>query len=238
MKRKLIFTICFVGALCVSNTVFGGIYIGYKYKLAADGTLTTPHEYDILAVETFNDVTTMPNGLDQPQWKWSGNGAIRLDTDLSIPKKYAAPYNESLMSGPDATQYFSVPEDMIGEVPTDWNWAMVEFGDVEYNYLGLFWGSVDTYNTFEFMLDGSVVATYTGSIITDPNPANGDQSAPYSNLYVNFYNLPTFDAVRFSSDQYAFEFDNLAAGVVPVPGAVLLGMLGLSVAGIKLRKYA
>jgi hypothetical protein len=40
------------------------------------------------------------------------------------------------------------------------------------------------------------------------------------------------------SEQYAFEFDNLAAGVVPVPGAVLLGMLGLSIAGIKLRKYA
>jgi len=33
-------------------------------------------------------------------------------------------------------------------------------------------------------------------------------------------------------------FDNLNFVPVPLPGAVLLGMLGLSVAGIKLRKFA
>jgi hypothetical protein len=240
MRRKLLMTICLLGVLYISSTpVLGDVYIGYGYQMALDGTMTTPHDYyPILEVETFNNVTTMPSGLDQPQWKWSGNGAIRLGSDPGTPQRYAAPYNSDLMSDPDATQYFSVPEDMIGEVETDWNWAMVEFGDVEYDYLGLFWGSVDTFNTFEFLLDGQVVETFTGSIITDPNPANGNQSAPYTNLYVNFYNLPKFDAVRFSSDQYAFEFDNLAAGVVPVPGAVLLGMLGLSIAGLKLRKYA
>lgn len=32
--------------------------------------------------------------------------------------------------------------------------------------------------------------------------------------------------------------DNVQVGVVPVPGAVLLGLLGLSAAGMKLRKYA
>ena len=36
---------------------------------------------------------------------------------------------------------------------------------------------------------------------------------------------------------YEPEIDAVA-GVVPVPGAVLLGMLGLSVAGVKLRKHA
>jgi len=62
----------------------------------------------------------------------------------------------------------------------------------------------------------------------------------HTNLYVNFYNLPEFDAVRFLSSGWAFEFDNLAVGLtpVPVPGAVLLGVLGLSIAGIKLRKLA
>ena len=40
---------------------------------------------------------------------------------------------------------------------------------------------------------------------------------------------------------YQITFDDLgsdAVSVVPVPGAVLLGMLGLSVAGIKLRRLA
>lgn len=248
MKRKLIFTICLLVVLSISSVPSSGdIYINYDYKLAADGTMTTP--YDTLLIETFNSVTTMPNGLDQP-WTWSGDGAIRLGSDAGDPMKYAAPYNEDIMlSGADATQYYSVPE-MIpvdyepGSQPTgDWYWSQVNFNlpaGETFDYLGLFWGSVDTFNTFEFLNGTDVVASFGGEIITVAGPANGNQSAPYSNLYVNFYDLPDFDAVRFLSTQYAFEFDNLAVGVnpIPVPGAVLLGMLGLSIAGIKLRKYA
>ena len=249
MKRKLIITICFLGVLCIGGaTAFGGIYINYDYKLAADGTMTTP--YDTLLIETFNNVTTMPTNLDQPQWTWSGDGAIRLGTDGSIIKKYAAPYNTVAMpGGPDATQYYSVPENIpvdyipgVSELTGDWYWTQVNFNLVgeTYDYLGLFWGSVDTYNTFEFLNGTDIVASFGGEIITVAGPANGNQSAPYSNLYVNFYDIPDFDAVRFLSTQYAFEFDNMAVGVnpIPVPGAVLLGMLGLSIAGIKLRKYA
>ena len=36
----------------------------------------------------------------------------------------------------------------------------------------------------------------------------------------------------------SWAIDNVEVTVVPVPGAVLLGILGLSVAGIKLRKFA
>ena len=41
-----------------------------------------------------------------------------------------------------------------------------------------------------------------------------------------------------SSGAGGIEMDHLQYGVVPVPGAVLLGILGLSVVGIKLRKFA
>ena len=41
-----------------------------------------------------------------------------------------------------------------------------------------------------------------------------------------------------SSELTGWALDNLEYTVVPVPGAVLLGMLGLSVAGLKLRRYA
>ena len=248
MKKKLLFLICFMCLFSVS--ALGDIYIDYNYKLAADGTMTTA--YDTLLIETFNNVTTMPNGLDQPQWTWSGDGTIRSGSDMAgypDDMRFAAPYNEDLMpGGADATQYYSVPETILedyepgSEPPAYWYFTEVNFNleeDESYDYLGLFWGSVDTYNTFEFLNDNVVVASYDGEIITEAGPANGNQSAPYSNLYVNFYFLPEFDAVRFISTDYAFEFDNLAVGVtpVPVPGGMLLAFLGLSIAGIKLRKF-
>lgn len=246
MRRKLCIVFCFLVAFYISSMpVLADISVNYSYALDADGVLTTPKTYPILEIETFNDYYT--TGLDHPEWTWSGDGIVRNGSDPENPMKYAAPYNMSLMSGPDSTNYYAVPElippEQVVQVELtgDWYWSMVNFnlGPGEaYDYLGLFWGSVDTFNTFEFLNDDVVVATFTGSQIINPDPANGNQSAPYTNLYVNFTNLPDFDAVRFISPQYAFEFDNLAVGVVPVPGAVILGMLGLGVAGIKLRKFA
>jgi len=164
--------------LIVSVPAKADIYIDYNYAMAPDGTLTTAYSGDIF-VETFNDaVKGNSSTFDQPSWTWSdGNWEIRLGDSAAQPMEYAAPYNSSLMAGPDTTQYASVPENM--QEPTS---AMVEFNleeDQAYDYLGLFWGSVDTYNTFEFLLEGEIVATYDGSIITDPNPANGSQTAPY-----------------------------------------------------------
>jgi hypothetical protein len=42
----------------------------------------------------------------------------------------------------------------------------------------------------------------------------------------------------FGEGRYSTDQGNVIASVVPVPGAVLLGMLGLGVVGIRLRKYA
>jgi hypothetical protein len=42
----------------------------------------------------------------------------------------------------------------------------------------------------------------------------------------------------FSTGGYTTDAGSVDASVVPVPGAVLLGMIGLSVAGVKLRKHA
>ena len=225
MKRMSIFVLCYA-LFCVSNAS-AMVTIDYNYAIAGDGTLTTPYSWAI--VDTF----TNPG---RPVWTYTGNGNIVTGSSTGL---YAAPYNNALMGAPDATEYFTTPID------TSVLWSMVDFGGSTYNYAGLFWGSVDTYNQVEFLNSGLVVAegTWAGQQILSPNPANGNQSAPYTNLYVNFYNVPNFDAIRFTSfsgyggsSPFAFELDNLAVGVIPAPGALLLGLIGLGALRLKSRR--
>jgi len=143
-----------------------------------------------------------------------GNGDIVTG---SVSGQYAAP------GLTDDTPYVTVPLD-VQQTPVS---ADLGLGSVA-NYFGLYWGSIDDYNTLSFLLDGTVVASYTGLNIT--SPADGNQSAPSTNTYVNFFGLPDFNSVRFTSTQFAFESDNHAFGRVPEPGTLLLlggGLLGL-----------
>jgi hypothetical protein len=211
MKKILTLTFCL--ALCLAGSATKADMITYDYSIAADNTLTTSNSWAI--VDTFDS--------DRPGWTYSDGGTIRNGT---VSGAYAAPYNP-FNSTSDNTNYYAVSESAVD----------VSFGGEQYNYLGLFWGSADSYNSIEFYNDEIKIASYSGNYVFDP--ANGNQSASSTNQYVNIYLNENFNKVRFICDGIAFEFDNLAVGTqVPVPGAMLLGLLGLGFAGRKLRKYA
>jgi hypothetical protein len=166
--------------------------------------------------ETFDPTFVQP-------WTWTGNYGLYTG---SVSSQYAAPaYGTVTPYTQETSQYMVVPQ--VGS-PTPQS-ATVKFANTQ-NYFGIWWGSIDTYNYIDFYLSGTKVFSYSGSDIFAA--ANGSWTDAVTNRYVNFKDL-VFDEVKLTSNGVAFEFDNVAATPVPIPGAVwllgsgLLGLIGL-----------
>ena len=124
----------------------------------------------------------------------------------------AAPFMGPGPGSPDTTNYLSIG---AGSSET------ITFTQ-EYNAFGLYWGSVDTYNTIKFYDGATLVASFTGADVS-PLLANGNQGSFASNGYVEFVLSHDFNKVVLSSSSNAFEIDNISAGNVPASHAVLEG---------------
>lgn len=91
------------------------------------------------------------------------------------------------------------------------------------NYLGLLWGSTDTYNHLTFYSGEMQVGDLTGFDVNPPG--NGNQNAG-GTVYANIFSDVMFDkVVATSTGAYAFEFDNIAAAAVPEPSTIIAGAL-------------
>jgi VCBS repeat-containing protein len=108
--------------------------------------------------------------------------------------------------------------------------------DHEQNAFGLYWGSVDSFNTISFYHGATLVASYSGADISPLFPT-GNQGSFSSNGYVEFAGLAQFDKVVLaSSNSNAFEIDNISAGTVAAPhvelAAPISGTISVSDADI------
>ena len=94
-------------------------------------------------------------------------------------------------------------------------------------YIGLLWGSVDTYNTLTFFENGNSVGSITGSQVL--NSPTGDQGVN-GTVYVNINSSMQFNSVQASSSSNAFEFDNVAFNATPVmvpePSTFVVAVVG------------
>ncbi|MDO6557900.1 Npun_F0296 family exosortase-dependent surface protein [Paraglaciecola chathamensis] len=109
------------------------------------------------------------------------------------------------------------------------------------NYLGFYWGSVDTYNSFEFYSNDILVSRITGAeLLAELNGTAGDQVADSSNVYVNiaFDASEAFNRLRVVSSGIAGEFDNIVVGLDKrdVPAPTNLAILGLGLLGLGMSK--
>ena len=150
---------------------------------------------------------------------------------------YAAPFLSggngsnfgSQMNGADASTYLAT-----GAAGSSVTLAFV--GPTR--YMGLLWGSVDTYNTLTFYTDNGMtqVGQFTGANVTAA--ANGNQGAD-GTYYVNINLSDPFTSVVATSSSYAFEFDNVAISAnplkVPEPGTAGVFLLGLLLVGSAYR---
>jgi VCBS repeat-containing protein len=122
----------------------------------------------------------------------------------------AAPFVGPLPGQADTTNYLS-----IGANGTE----TITFA-AEQDVFGLYWGSVDSFNTINFYNGTQLVGSYTGAEIS-PLFSNGNQGSFSSNGYVEFPDLAPFNKVVLATgDVNAFEIDNISAGFHQLPGPI------------------
>lgn len=212
--KKSLFAGLAVGALMLGFAGTVSAYtINYISASATDGSvLTTKNSW--ATVYDFNKIGgTFPATILDATYVTGFSSGV-----------YAAPATAKDFNHIDSTQYLTIGG---GKTTT------IKFSASE-NYLGLFWGSMDSYNTLELWstITNSLVLSLTGSDVTGGTAANGAQYSSPTNRYVNIYTTDLFDKIVMKSRSNAFEIDNLAVGTSPVPEPATMLLFGTGLIGL------
>jgi hypothetical protein len=236
MKKKYILALAILAlsAIPLSLSNANAYTIDFNYSIPGDGSGKTTPNSGVTVLDFANsgssDINALVTGPFTSPITNLGYNHSQLSTG-SITNVTAAP------GGDDVSQYLTIDPGPADHQPA--NFTIDISGSIG-NYFGLYWGSIDAFNTIQFYNGSSLVQTITGQDVT--NSPNGNWTAGYSNHYINFYDLPEFDSIVMSSTGVAFEVDNVAFGIadpVPEPTTMLLlglGLIGLGGAGIKKKR--
>jgi hypothetical protein len=140
--------------------------------------------------------------------------------------------------------FFAFAPNQGGSLPAsvavDFSWEQSQGYGL--NYMGIYYGSIDTYNQIDFYSGNTLLYTVYGQEILQllGGPA-GDWLDDRSNVYVNMFFAPSEQWTSFVlvSTGIAVEVDNIVVGHVPEPATMLLlgfGLVGLAGARRKFKK--
>ncbi len=127
------------------------------------------------------------------------------------------------------------------------------FAGAKINYIGFYYGSIDTYNEVRLFNGNTLLTGGTGlvsdgiisgtEILAAQGGTSGNQTANGSNQYlnINFADTDTFTAFEFRTTGVAFELDNVVIGLtkrveISEPGILGLAGLGLVGMGLAMRR--
>jgi len=170
-------------------------------------------------VATFDGLTQTPYGLTTPAGpfidggaSFTGSGIVMNNGGGGSLGLYAEPFHDTtnylaVLGGGSETIAYSKPQDRFG----------------------LYWGSVDSYNSISFYKNSVLVASFSGSDISPLIP-NGGQADDSSNRYVVFGGL-SFDRVVLASSQNSFEVDNISASA-PELSTWIMMLIGFAGTGL------
>ncbi len=125
--------------------------------------------------------------------------------------------------GDDITRYLTVAPfgNALGNNPVTID------SNEQLDYFGMYWGSIDYYNSIDFYQENQLLASFIGTEI----------SGLYENAYVNFFaeENESFDRIILSSSRPALESDNhayrLASKPEPTPVPEPTSAIGLLIFG-------